>query len=374
MKRYVQSGRQWMSRSLVWGMILLGCLAAAVLAADQDKPEQERLASFKARGAEASLTIYPIALAGRTMRDVGNVVGMLLEKAGMESLEIADTAFERPADTGFADVAEVFGKFVCDAGLKTDYALYGEFVGSPREGVTEVCTLIVDKTGQCVWLDRQKPGAADFDRVQPRNPMSCCVLMVERLRTQLNLPDPLREGTQGGKLAKKWARETGVPDETEQAAIEQRQKTFKLAGASASLAIYPPRLGAQVDAEGAAHLAELLKKDKLVEATAAKEQPQFDIPGAMNEQRVLWDLARQFRAYVRKNPPATEYVLYADYMLKPGTEKTAAAVHLVVCDRAGNWVIVDFQNSHHGDFKSIQPKSRADCDRLVAKRLGGYLR
>ena len=52
----------------------------------------------------------------------------------------------------------------------------------------------------------------------------------------------------------------------------------------------------------------------------------------------------------------------------------AWAVHFVVCDREGEWVIVDFQNDHHGDFQSIDPKTPDDCGRLVAKRLQGYLR
>ena len=37
-------------------------------------------------------------------------------------------------------------------------------------------------------------------------------------------------------------------------------------------------------------------------------------------------------------------------------------------------LIVDFQNSHHGDFQSIDPKTPEDCGRLVAKRIEGYLR
>jgi hypothetical protein len=39
-----------------------------------------------------------------------------------------------------------------------------------------------------------------------------------------------------------------------------------------------------------------------------------------------------------------------------------------VCDRNAEWVIVDFQNSHHADFQSISPTSPDDCIRLILRR------
>ena len=39
----------------------------------------------------------------------------------------------------------------------------------------------------------------------------------------------------------------------------------------------------------------------------------------------------------------------------------------------GEWVVVDMSNEHHGDFKAVSPKNAADCDRLVLRRLKGYL-
>ena len=87
---------------------------------------------------------------------------------------------------------------------------------------------------------------------------------------------------------------------------------------------------------------------------------------------MLWDMARAFREYVRQTPPTADYAVYAEYMidLKQGR---AGAVHFAVCDRSGEWVIVDFQNDHHEDFQSIAPKSGDDCDRLLVKRLARRL-
>ena len=92
-----------------------------------------------------------------------------------------------------------------------------------------------------------------------------------------------------------------------------------------------------------------------------------------NELKALWDLAREFRDYVKKNPIDADYVLYADYVFNPQNWEQGL-VHFVVCDRKGEWVIVDMQNSHHPDYQSIKPTSREDCDKLLIKRLEGYLR
>ena len=42
--------------------------------------------------------------------------------------------------------------------------------------------------------------------------------------------------------------------------------------------------------------------------------------------------------------------------------------------RAGDWVIVDFQNDHWEDFQSIDPKTKEDCNRLVVRRMKGYMK
>jgi hypothetical protein len=96
----------------------------------------------------------------------------------------------------------------------------------------------------------------------------------------------------------------------------------------------------------------------------------------MNEQKVLWDMARGVREFVQAHRPDADYVLYAHYLMgKDASGKTAVGgVHFVICDREGRWVVVDFQNDHHGDFNAVNPKSREDCDQLVARRLKTYCR
>ena len=92
-----------------------------------------------------------------------------------------------------------------------------------------------------------------------------------------------------------------------------------------------------------------------------------------NELKTLWDLAREFRDYVHKNTPETDYVLYADYVFNPQNWEQGF-VHFIVCDRKGEWVIVDMQNSHHPDYQSIKPASQEGCGKLLVKRLMDILR
>ena len=132
------------------------------------------------------------------------------------------------------------------------------------------------------------------------------------------------------------------------------------------------RAGAVGDAQARAeHLAALLNEGKICTARVADKDPNFDIQGNSNQMKVLWDMARAFRDYMKKNRADT-YVLYADYLLSP-RDGRAHGVHFAICDPRGDWVIVDLQNSHHDDFNSIDPKSVKDCNRLIARRLDSYL-
>ena len=91
-----------------------------------------------------------------------------------------------------------------------------------------------------------------------------------------------------------------------------------------------------------------------------------------NELKALWGLAREFRVFLRSHPPEADYAIYADYAFNP-QKPEQGFVHFVVCDRKGEWVIVDMQNSHHRDYQSIGITSRERCDKLLVKRLEGYL-
>ena len=155
-----------------------------------------------------------------------------------------------------------------------------------------------------------------------------------------------------------------------------RMKLMKFLGPNVSLTILPVRIGAIEKAEDAAtasDLAGIINDAGLCKAAPAKQSLLLKAsPTDPNEMNNLLFMAREFREYAKKNPPDTDYVLYADYIFTPKWE--FVMVHFVVCDRQGEWVIRDLQNSHHPDYQSIDPKSKEDCNKLVVKRLESWLR
>ncbi|UCF34605.1 MAG: hypothetical protein JSV78_04735 [Phycisphaerales bacterium] len=369
------------SRYLSMGCVVLLFAAGARAMSSKDSeaavestatPQQQaRLDALQEKGVDCSLTIYPVNLAGESSKDVADVVGMFLEKGGMEHLETTEVAFLPPADADFARIGELFGQFVAEKDVSTEYCLYAQILGSHKEGVKEVRAVIVDRTGDLIWTDRQTERDADFKRIKPRNPMTCCVLLNERLTPVFGLKEGSGPGREG-KMAKLWAEKSGLPPEDELNAIEQRCDVLKNAD-KPSLTIYPVFLLKEVDCDSAQHLAELIGKENLFRVTASEEGPDFEVKPNSNEQKRLWDLARGFRDYVRATPPSTDYALLAEYTIRPANQEVWT-VHFVVCSAAGEWVIVDYQNNHHEDFQSVNPKSRDDCGALIVRRLKGYLR
>ncbi|MEW6250300.1 MAG: hypothetical protein AB1716_06620 [Planctomycetota bacterium] len=362
-------------------VIVLAAAFAPAAAQQSDQPAapaapEQLLAQFKAAGRDAALTVFPAGLLGRPVRPVGDALALLLERAGMQNLEIDAPEFQPPAKADLAGTVAAFGEFVKAHPPQTDYALFAEVLGSHEKGVAEVRTVVTDRQGALVWQDRQTPDDPDFRKVSPREPMECCVLVVERLRPVLGLADPTRAAAPAGKLARHWAQKSGTPDKAERDAITERQQAFKQAAPKATVWVYPALAGEEVSQESAAQLAQLLNDAGLTKAVVAEQGPQLEIKGDSNEQKVLWDMAGGVRAFVRAHRPDAGYVLFAHYLMGRNASGavTVSGVHFVVCDRDGAWVIVDFQNNHHGDFNAIDPKSRADCDRLVAKRLAGYCR
>ncbi|MGB2988315.1 MAG: hypothetical protein WBE26_20790 [Phycisphaerae bacterium] len=359
--------------ALVVGTLVPACRAGG--ANKQVPPEQQkRLEAMQAEGTKASLTVFPVVMGDSAQKDVADVLALLLEQAGMTNLERTDVVFRLPKEATFDQAGELFGEFVRKNPIKTEYALYAEVVGTPDTGPKEIRGVIVDRTGQSVLVDLQTPADRDFKRAKPDCPMDCCVFLAERVRTQLGIPESARDDSGEGKIARMLAKNSPGPDKAEWAAIEQRQAVMKKAGRSAKVAVYPVRLSDdEVGEKDAAHLATLLSSKKLCEASAVDSPLRVKIEPARDMQKLLWALARTFQTHVKQNPPEADYALMADYIMHPSGER-AWAVHFVVCDRQGEWVIVDFQNDHHGDFQSIDPKTFDDCGRLVARRMKGYLR
>jgi len=316
-----------------------------------------------------SLTVFPVGMADRVMKNVAEALGLVLEKKGFQGTQIADKAFKPQAGATWNEITTAFGDFVSKNAIKTEHALFGQFLGSPKEGVKCVRGVVVDKKGRVVWTDSQTPEDPAFKSLKPSCPLTCCNFLCERLSPELLLSESDKEGP----MAKLWAHKSNLPGRKELDAIKKRQSALKKTDSKIRLAVFSVRLGKKVDRKGAEHLAGLINEAKLCTAAVAGNEVWFDIKPDSNQQRVLWDMAHAFKDHMKKKAPDADYALYADYMLNP-RDGRVAAVHFVICSRQGEWIVVDFQNSHHGDFKRIAPKGCEGCNRLTVERLRGYLK
>lgn len=349
---------------------------AANAASDQSgipPGQQKRLAAMKAKGPDASLTILPTRLAGQPFDRMTEVIGMMLEQQGLKTIELGKSAFTPGGKAGLKELAEGVGEFVKKTPIPTEYALYAEFNGARQTGLNELRAVVVDKSGAMVWTDRQAGEDEAFKKLGHAEPMSLCMLLVERLGPQLGLNEETAKAAKPGKMATIMDERSGLPPEAERSALNGRQQEMKNAMPRGTVLVFPARVGDKaIDASSAANLAKLINGAKLCKASSGQAMLLKASQADPNEQKVLWNLAREFRESVRKNPPAADYVLYANYVFNPQNWEQGY-VHFIVCDRKGEWVIVDFQNSHHPDYQSLKPTSREACDKLVVQRLTGLL-
>lgn len=157
--------------------------------------------------------------------------------------------------------------------------------------------------------------------------------------------------------------------------MRARLETLKNNVANTPLVIVGAQCNGKVAAEDVTALAESLRKlsFKSVAPADALAGP-FELPRTSNQQLRLWSFARKVKEQVssRKSDDGA-YTLFAEYGID--TERGVQGfTHFVLCDPQGEWVIVDFQNSHHAHYNMIKPKSAADCHKLITKRLEYCLR
>lgn len=322
--------------------------------------------------ATRSVTVYPVLLASKTSEDVATVVGMFLERGGVEDVRTASVPFVADPAMNFAERTAAFGAHVAKSGIATDGALYAEFLGTPGDGVDEVRGVMVDRTGAITWRESHRKGDAAFDENPPTCPMDCCVLLVKRLRSPLKMADPMRPDAPTGKLAARMEQKSGLPPRAEVDAMQGRLAKLRAANPRPSVTVYPSRLGTGWSGEAASRLAMLLEAQGSMRATAAEQPLPFSVEASANEQRVLWSGAQAVRSAMKTQKGSTNYALFTDFMMTPNG--TTGAVHTYLVAPDGEWVIVDFQNDHHDDFARIKPDSIAKCCDLVAARLAGYMK
>ena len=326
---------------------------------------------------EVSVTVFPVGIkpdqgpGPESAKRIAAVMALWLEKAGVEDLELAETKFDSPETNDVAQVAAAFAKAVREKPIKTEYAVYGEILGTPKTGPREIRTIVVDKQGKVLLAARDDPRTyTRTGDMVPKCPMTCTLFMAKKLQKLWGLAEPLRKDAPSGKMAEYWRKDAGLPPQKELAAMKERSQVMLKSVKTSKFAVYPIRIGSSTDKQCAAQLADMLNRENICQAVVSDVDPQLQIQGHPNEQKVLWDTARAFRKFVRKHPVAADYAVYADYGIgrSPAGDVNVGHVHVIVCDRAGDWVTLDYQNSHHEDFQAIRPKCKEDCNRLVLRR------
>jgi hypothetical protein len=332
-----------------------------------------RLDALKAKGPEASLLILPMMIAGRPFDRATDFLGVLLEQRGLQHIEIGRVPFTAGVKTEMPVLSVSLAGFLRTNSIATDYALYVELNGPTLD---EVRAAIMDKSGGMVWSDHQTTRDKAFQALgTPRDPMTLMAFLVDRLSPQFSLNDDTAK-KRSHKLEDALKANSGYAPagETEER-MPARLKTMKESRQKATLMVLGMRMDQAVNITNASDLAKRIGETKLFQAAVPAKQPvllEAKLSGG-DQMRYLWTIAREFQAYVKKNPPDADYVLYADYIFDR-QHWQQGGVQFVVCDRQGEWVIAELTNSDQEDYQRVKPISAEGCDKLLVERLADRLR
>lgn len=361
----------------LFAALAAACSSSAPLGAQQTDPAQAgRLQALQRAGVAAPMLLMPVRLLGRADANIADVLGLGLERQGMSDLEVAANAFE-PGDVAFEQVPAKFAAHVkaMPKAAGKRHALYAEFLGDPQQGPTEVRFVVVDGDGEVVLVDRQTAADAAFRRTAKKDPdpLGCSRLVADRL-FELTGWQPVAGGARDGKFAAKWDQKSGAPSRPEREAMRKRLEQLKERCLEASFAVQPPVCPSGPDgrddvdvARFGALLTERVGGKPFVSATA-----KLAVPVGGNQQRHLWDLAKALQKAQQQQPVDADYVVAIEAAVDVGGKH--GFVNLVVVDRAGAWVLADFQNDQHPTWQKHAPKGLADAEKVAADRLRELLR
>lgn len=315
------------------------------------------------------VAVLPIVLEdGSGPPDLGvrlaEVLGLFLERGGALA-EMADGEIEVTSlDPGEA-VEKRLAEWVAGRDDRPAFALQAALEGLPE--LKRARIWLVDNEGVMVLVR----DVTDFPEGRPKDPMASLVFLAQTIRSGSDLEDPLRSEAPEGAMAERMRERGGEPPGSEIEEMQERWSKARGVLAGASLAVYPLRVWGekQGEVEGAELLAGKISQAGLAEAVGVTEDPRLEIRGDPNQIKVMWDTARAFRTWLKEHPPETEYALFVDI----GSLPKVRHVHVILCDRSGEWVMVDLANSHHDDFRNVAPDSLEDCAEFVSRRLRSRL-
>ncbi|MFN8548253.1 MAG: serine/threonine-protein kinase [Candidatus Eisenbacteria bacterium] len=321
----------------------------------------------------ASLTILPVLLAGRPFDRIGEVVGMLLEQEGLANVELGELAFDPGSASNQEALVPALSAFLANHPPSTELTLYAEYNGTREAGITELRAFVMDRAGALKLSDRVTRDDEALRRLEGPDPLAVSVLLVQRLAPRLGLTEATRRAARPGKLSARVRERSGLPPEDEIAAMAPRAKRFVEARKSSRLAVLVPQINGASDAAGATAIARALEEAGHFERVTAMEA--IELPGTPddpNELKRLWSLARALRERARAQKIDADYLLAADFAFDRERWERGF-LHVVISDRAGDWVWVDLQNSEQADYQAVKPLSTDACVRLLGRRIAALV-
>jgi hypothetical protein len=197
--------------TLVAATVVIAALipALAMAEAENDSASSEmraRLARMKEQAPNISLIIYPGLVNQIEKQDlvpgVAEAMALFFERAGVKNVEVSEDFFRPSAPDDVWKIARELGRLVQDKPVEADYAVFAEFIGTPKTGPDKIFTVVVDKAGDPVWVDTQARTDPLVKGIKQHTPLTASYVSVEKLRRRLNLTDPTGEDSFKGKWSK----------------------------------------------------------------------------------------------------------------------------------------------------------------------------
>lgn len=150
----------------------------------------------------------------------------------------------------------------------------------------------------------------------------------------------------------------------------QMEKQFRQSLGNTSIAVYPtvtrnPELAYELVSQQklAAHITDA----KLATVTLSLARVEMPAKPSHNQLKMWRESAEAFAAYVRANPPPTDYALVAEFLLNRDNEPIG--IHMYLTDAKGVLAYGVGLNSHHEIFARNKPKSVEDATRTLIEHL-----
>jgi len=368
-------------QKITW--FVFGCTVAFIAAARAaespspllpEKDSAKKLAQMTARGPDASLTVLPVLLMGQPFDRVTEFVALLLEQQGLKTIELGPIPFLPGDGTRPEKLAEALASFVRQHPPGTEYVLFAAYNGDRQSGLNELQAVVADQNGAILWAESQTPADEAYRKANARDPMTMTMLLIDGLGPQLGLNADTAKAAKPGKYARLMDKRSGLPPQAERDALPARETTLLATRKDATILVIPTAVPDHQESAAAGRITQLIGAARLFK-TASTPASAVALPMPRpdpNEMKMLWDLARELKEQVKNNPPTADYVLAVDYRFNPDRWEQGF-VHFVICDRRGDWVMVDLQNSEHEDYQSIKPASKEACEKLLLKRLNSRL-